>query len=393
MALNQDGFTRKTYSDLLDEMESKFKELFGADINLASYTPLGIIMRVMAFFYATIWDAIEKVYNSRFIKKSDGTSLDLHGSDKQTTRNPATNSYVTLDFVGTPGYIIQSETIIRTDGDIQFATLDDVTIKVDGTASVDAISVETGAYNNVLPNTVTMLLEADENITSVINLESANGGADIESDASYQNRLLLLNESNGKSTMTAVETALNNVVGVRSANVIPNKTMEIDTYGNPPKSLHAYVLGGTAEDIAQALFESVSATTQTVGNQAVTITDNSLNEHIVRFDYSTEKVIFVKMTVTKTNAFASDGTVQLQDSVINIIGGIDSKGDENRGLSMGANVIISKLYSAAYKVEGIDDIAIEIGLSASELGTSNIAIEQKEVAITSLANIEVVVNA
>lgn len=393
MALNQDGFTRKTYSDLLDEMESKFKELFGADINLASYTPLGIIMRVMAFFYATIWDAIEKVYNSRFIKKSDGTSLDLHGSDKQTTRNPATNSYVTLDFVGTPGYIIQSETIIRTDGDIQFATLDDVTIKADGTATVEAISVETGAYNNVLPNTVTMLLEADENITSVTNVESAVGGTDIESDASYQNRLLLLNESNGKSTMTAVETALNNVVGVRSANVIPNKTMEVDAYGNPPKSLHAYVLGGTAEDIAQALFESVSATTQTVGNQAVTIMDNSLNEHIVRFDYSLEKVIYVKLVVTKTNAFSSDGTVQLQDAVINIIGGIDSKGDENRGLSMGADVIISKLYSAAYKVEGIDDIKIEIGLSPSTLGMSNIAIEQKEVAITSLANIEVVISA
>lgn len=393
MALNQDGFTRKTYSDLLDEMESKFKELFGADINLASYTPLGIIMRVMAFFYATIWDAIEKVYNSRFIKKSDGTSLDLHGSDKQTTRNPATNSYVTLSFVGTPNYIIQSETIIRTDGDIQFATLSDVTIKADGTATVEAISVETGAYNNVLPNTVTMLLEADENITSVTNLESALGGTDIESDASYQNRLLLLNESNGKSTMTAVETALNNVVGVRSANVIPNKTMEVDVHGNPPKSLHAYILGGTAEDIAQAIFDSVSATTQTVGEQEVSITDNSLNEHIVRFDYSTEKVIFVKMTVTKTNAFASDGTVQLQDAVINFIGGINSVGDENRGLSMGANVIISKLYSAAYKVEGIDDIAIEIGLSASNLSTSNIAIEQKEVAITSLQNIEVVISA
>lgn len=393
LALNQDGFTRKTYSDLVDEMEEKFKELFGADINLASYTPLGIIMRVMAFFYAMIWDAIEKVYNSRFIKKSDGVSLDYHGSDKRVLRNPASNAYVTLKFVGTPNYIIQAETIARTEGDVQFATLEDVTIGLDGTATVQAISVETGGYNNVLPQTITYLLEADENITSVTNEMKADGGADIESDASYQSRLLRINESNGKATMTAVETALNNVVGVRSANIVTNRTMEVDAQGNPPKSLHAYVLGGAKEDIAQALFDAMSATSQTVGAQEVTIADNSKNQHIVRFDYATEKMVYVKLTISKTAAFEADGELQLKNAIIEYIGGIDSNGDEQGGLSMGGTVVMAKLFGIAYKVNGIEDIDIQIGLSASALQRTNIDISQNEVATTSLTNIEVIYNA
>lgn len=393
MALEKEGFTRKTYSDLEEELEIKFKELFGADINLASYTPLGIIMRVMAFFYATIWDTIEKVYNARFIKKSDGSTLDLHGSDKQVLRNPATNAYVDLTFVGSPGFVVQSETIVRTEGDIQFATLEDVTIGNDGTAVVNAISVETGTYNNVQADTVTILLEADDNIESVINLLKAEGGTDTESDANYQSRLIRLNESNGKSTMSAVETALNNVVGVRSANVVPNKTMEVDVHGNPPKSLHAYVLGGVAEDIADALFNSISATTETVGSREVEIFDDSKNAHIIKFDYAAEKNIFIKMIVTKNSSFETDGETQLKDACVSVIGGITSELTDEPGLGMGDSVIVSKLYSAAYKVSGIEDVEITVGLSAENQQMNNIEIAQNEVAFTSIDNIEVVYSA
>lgn len=390
MGLNQDGFTRKTYSDLVDEMEAKFKELFGADINLASYTPLGIIMRVMAFFYAMIWDTIEKVYNSRFVKKADNTSLDYHGSDKLLLRNPASNAYTKLRFEGTKDFIILAETIVRTEGDVQFATLYDVTIGATGVAEVEAISVETGAFNNVQINSINLLLEADENITSVTNVEKAEGGSDMESDLSFRKRLLRHNESSGKSTMTAVEVALNNVPGVRSANVVPNKTMQVDSFGNPPKSLHAYVLGGAKENVANALFDAMSATTETVGAQAVVVTDNSQNKHTVKFDYATEKPIFVKLTVTKTNTFSVDGEQQLKDEIIEYIGGINSLGDEEQGLSMGASVIVSKLYSASYRIEGISDIEIKIGLSASALQSANINITQNQVANTTIGNIEVV---
>lgn len=49
--LNETGFQRQTYSELLDGMEDKAKELFGEDINTSSKTPLGIILRIFAWFW------------------------------------------------------------------------------------------------------------------------------------------------------------------------------------------------------------------------------------------------------------------------------------------------------------------------------------------------------
>ncbi|USK71772.1 baseplate J/gp47 family protein [Peribacillus asahii] len=393
MALNKNGFTRKTYSDILSEMEAKFQELFGEDINLSSYTPLGIIMRVMAFFYSKLWDVVEAVYNSRFIKKADGVSLDYHGGDKSLPRNPATYAYTMLKFTGEPGYVIETEEKFSTEGDVHFMLLEDVTLDELGNGSGEAVSVETGAFNNVEPNTITKQVEAVEQITSVTNPEKAKGGADRESNTSYRNRLLKANESNGKSTTSAIETAILNTAGVRSANVIFNKTMETDADGNPPKSIHAYVLGGATEDIGQALFNSIGATTQTVGEQVVYIKDNSGNTHEVRFDYAEVVQIFVRLTSTTNAEFESDGIDQLKNAMIAKIGGMDLNEEEQQGLSMGEDIILSQLFNAAYKVSGIDDITIEIGKDSLNLSASNIEITQKQVAELTADHIEVVVNA
>lgn len=374
-------------------MEEKFKEQFGENINLSSYTPLGIIMRVMAFFYAKLWDVVEAVYNSRFIKKADGISLGYHGGDKNIPRNPATNSYVPLLFTGAPGYIIQAEETYSTEGDIQFSLLDDVVLDELGNGTGQAISVDTGSFTKVSANTITNIVNPVEEIYTVTNPVAATGGSDMESLTSYRNRLLKANESNGKGTASAIELALRNVPGVRSANVIYNKSMEVDSDGNPPKSVHPYVLGGTKESVAQALFDSISATTQTVGEQSVLITDNSLNTHDIRFDFASVVPVFAKLEVQTNAEFEADGVEQLKDAIIAVIGGIDSTEEEQQGLSMGSNVILARLYSAAYKVAGIEDITIQIGLSEETLNTENIIISQMQVAELRLDDIEVVINA
>lgn len=392
MGLNQNGFTKKTYSDILIEMEAKFKELFGEDINLSSYTPLGIIMRVMAFFYSVVWDTIEHVYNSRFIRKATGVSLDYHGGDKNLTRNPATNAYTTLVFTGNPGYVIAAEEKYSTDGDVHFMLSADVTLDSNGNGSGEAVSVETGAFNNVSANTITMQVDSVEEITSVTNPNPATGGADMESHTSYRNRLLKANESNGKSTVSAIEASLLNVIGARSANVIYNKTMEIDADGNPPKSIHAYILGGVPTDIGQALFDSIGATAQTVGTQSVSIIDNSGNIHDIRFDYAEVVQIFMRLTITTNAKFESDGVDQLKNAMIAKIGGTDLNGEDQQGLSMGDDIILSQLFNAAYKVDGIDDITIEIGKDQINLLSANIDISQKQVASLAVSDIEVIVN-
>ncbi|GKV70291.1 hypothetical protein NCCP2716_27890 [Sporosarcina sp. NCCP-2716] len=393
MGLDRYGFKKKGYADLLAESHEKYRELFGQDVNLASYTPLGIISRVQAFFYARIWETIEKVYNSRFIRKADGVSLDYHGGDKGLPRNPALPSYVELSFTGEPGHLLDVGEEFTTEGDVHFVLLTPVALDFFGKGTGEAVSADVGDFTNVLANTITTQIEPSEKVTSVTNPLPSVGGADLESDLSYKRRLLKANESNGKATATAVETALQNTPGVRSANVVFNRTLEVDSSGNPPKSLHAFVLGGTAVDIADSIFNSMGATTETVGASAVPIDDLSGNTHVVRFDYAQVVEIYLKVNLVTNSAFQEDGARQVQDKMIAVIGGVDSEKVEQAGLSMGGDVILSRLYGAAYQVQGIEDVKISIGKLPTAVGVVNISILQNEVAVTGPDHIEVIVNA
>lgn len=64
---NEKGLKILTYAELLNEMELKSKELFGEDVSTKSYTPLGIIIRIYAWFLSIAWQVIEKVYFSGFL--------------------------------------------------------------------------------------------------------------------------------------------------------------------------------------------------------------------------------------------------------------------------------------------------------------------------------------
>lgn len=393
MALNKNGFTRKTYSDLLDEMEAKFIELFGADVNLSAYTPLGIIMRVMAFFYAKLWDGLEAVYNSRFIKKADGVSLNYHGGDKNLPRNPATHSYVDVEIEGQPGYIVMAGEQAQTEGGIIFEFQDDVEIKEDGKAKAELISIERGAFNNISSNAITKMVEPVNEITSITNPSPAVGGMDIETNTSYRNRLLKSNEARGKAIPNAITVALLNTPGVRTANVIYNNKNEPDDDGNPPKSVHAYVLGGEKEAIAQTLLDAVAGGIETVGERVSTVLDVSGNEHIIKFDYAEIFPIYMRLTYSKSNEFEADGEKQLKDAMINKIGGIDADGEEIPGLSMGESIVVSQLYSSAFKVAGVQDVTIEIGIESDSLAVANIPVARNQIANLSFSNIEVIESA
>ncbi|MFB8733914.1 hypothetical protein ACEQPO_08150 [Bacillus sp. SL00103] len=101
--------------------------------------------------------------------------------------------------------------------------------------------------NNVAQNDTINTVQVQnqrKNIMSVTNPEAAAGGSDIEIDSN------IAHELRGpwkvvQHPRTADHCGTDKTSGVCSANVVVmNNTMEVDADGNPPKSIHAYVLGG-----------------------------------------------------------------------------------------------------------------------------------------------------
>lgn len=387
--LDGTGFKRKTYNDLQIEMDQRARELFGDDINTSERSPIGILIRLFAWFLSKTWELAEKVYNSGFVTKAEGVQLDNLTPLYNTQRIAEQASSVALTLTGTPGYTVLTGTQFATENDILFTLTEDVTFNGTGNGSGVAVASESGATGNVLANTITVQAEPDVDVLTVTNAENATGGREIETDAELVNRLLGSSAANGSGTVDSIRSRLLGITGVRAASVIENNTMDtVD--GNAPKSIHAYVLGGNAQDVANAIFEKKAAGIATNGAQNISVLDASGNTQLIRFDYAVQVPIYVNANVTTTSAYPSNGDALVEDAIIRYIGGLAQDGTEYNGLGMGDDVVWTKLVQTILsQVDGVDDVDLTIGIDPGALGTGNIVIDPEEVAQTDVEKVAV----
>lgn len=385
--LTKDGFKRKTYDDLLEDTSLKAQEMYGENINLSPRSPMGIILRLFAYFLAGVWMLAEKVYYSAYVSKAEGVQLDELGANRGVPREKATESYVDLVFTGMPGLIVPNSKQYTTETDVYFVLTEDVLLNEQGTGTGRAVSVEAGIHTLVPANSITIQAEPIEGLTNVTNPSVSAGGRDREEDREY--RLRIPATAGGKGTPPAIQSTLLSTSGVRSANVVINNKNEVDASGNQPKSVHAYILGGDSQIIGDALWDSVGGGIETIGQQAVTVVDLSGIEHEVRFDYATDVNVQIQVALSKNSSFPTDGLQQVEDKLVQTIGGVDSKGTYWAGYSMGQDVIYSQIFGKIYAIPGIEDITLSIGKQGDALGTGNIVIGPDQVATTSAALIEV----
>lgn len=378
--LNEFGFTRKTYQDLLEDMEDKSKELFGENVRTSSTSVLGILLRIVAWSLSLAHELLERVYFSSFINSADGVSLDRLASNYSLHRSPSSAALVILKFEGHPGYTIEEGVQFATENMVVFQMIDVVTLDGNGNGTGYAVSLEYSSRSNVAANTVTLSMEPAEEIISVINPNAASGGSDVETDKVLRDRIKTSLLSNPGPPVNGIISSVLAIPGVRMARLIENLTMSVDEYGNPPKSIHVYVLGGQKELVAQAIFDSIAAGVETVGEETQTISDLGGFPHVVKFDYALPINIYVRIDLTTNLNYPSDGNDQIKELVANYI----------ESLTMGVTIRFSYLYSYIYQVEGIDVASVTIGKNPSHLSSEDVELSPFEAANISFSNIEVI---
>ena len=389
---NEKGLKILTYAELLNEMELKSKELFGEDVSTKSYTPLGIIIRIYAWFLSIAWQVIEKVYFSGFIKSSEGVQLDRHGSNRNIPRNPEIESTVFLQITGTPFFELKIGSFFETKDGIRFFTIKTSILDKDGKATVEAVSVNKGAINNVSPNTIIVISEPIEQLTSVTNDSEAIGGADEESDLTYRQRLIKGNLAQNNATVDAIISKVSNVSGVISVQVNVNNTM-IEKDGIPPKSINVLVVGGSDADIGKMIFKTIGAGVGTSGENKYLVSALDGNKHEVNFSKATTKNVFMQIQLTTSNLFPVDGIQTMRNSIIEYVGGSTSDEKYHNGLCLSEALIYTKLFRPIYEVPGVLNSIVRIGLDESTLSSSDIIPPSKTILVTSLESIEVIINA
>lgn len=382
--LDSNGFTRPQYETIVVDLTAKWQELFGSDSDTSAHSVAGVLIRLMAFFLDLIYKLAEKVYNSQYLSTATGVSLDKIASNFGLYRNPAEQAIVDLSFTGTPGFVILAGKMFKTtDGKI-YQLGSDVLLSASGTGAGTAYAIETGAQYNVPANAITSQVEPTSDIFTVTNPQAVENGANIETDAELAHRVRLANDTKPSSPVNGVISAVMEVPGVKSVQVVTNNTMAVDSYGNPAKTIHVYVDGGEEMKIADALFNSVSAGILMVGSHTEAMTDAAgFSGNVVAFDYATKETIFVTVDVTTNNDFEIDGVDQVKKAVNDYLGSVP----------MGGTVRFSYLYKYIYdNVNGIVVATVKIGTKATSQSMTDIPLTQFSIATTTADSLVVTKN-
>lgn len=381
--LTDSGFVRKTYQELLENIITSLQDRFGADVDVSPVSTFGRIARSLAAIANEHEQELENVYNASFIAKAVGVSLDRLAGNYGVERVAATYATVELSFVGTPAFVIPVNSGYKTSDGYIFVLSENVTLDAHGKGKGFAYAQNTGAAYNVSSNSINIQVQPVSNVSSVNNTLASEGGADIETDTSLRDRILVAIKGINSATNDGIISAVRAVAGVKAARIVENKTGKTDQYGNPPYTIHIYVLGGAKSDVAKAIFRSVAFGISTYGTVIVGVNDISNNKHDVMFDYATEKPIFVDVKISKNDGFPSDGIDQVKAQIKKYI----------ESLTMGETVRFSYLYKYIYdNVVGINVAEVKIGLSSGTEAFQDIKMDPFNVASFNADNVKVVVD-
>ncbi|MGO2858861.1 MAG: baseplate J/gp47 family protein [Lactiplantibacillus plantarum] len=371
--LSGTGLLVPTYEEILDTVQTDLQRRYSQKIPLTGNSNFGILSMWFSYYVSKYYQELQMTYYDAYVTTATDTGLDRQASNAGITRNDSSQSQTTLHIITSTEYLIEAGTQFETDTGVIFDTVDDVvtTKQPDGTWAVDvaANSDDYGEYTNVPANSITIVSDPDENIVSVDNPEATNGGSDRETDDLLRRRIISETVANPSATINGIKTALLNVAGVREVGDVENPTGEVDSYGNPPYTVHLYVLGGAKNDILAALAKYSGFGPLFTGSQSGQVDDVTGDPKTYYFDYATPVPIYVNVKLkTNANWDADSGIGEVKELIADYI----------NGLEMGANVVLTKMYPDIYSLDGVDEAKITISRDRTNLSDQDIQVDKFE---------------
>lgn len=258
----------------------------------------------------------------------------------------------------------------------------------DGTAAVDvAITASDPGPFAALTGQITSIDSPVSGWLSVRNMADAVVGAYVELDPSLRNRREAELAGRGNGPLPAIRADLLKV-GQGTGNavvdcvVFENVTDVVDVNGIPAHSFEAVVLGGLDADIRQTIFDTKPAGIRSHGSVSGTVVDSTGIAHTIKFTRPTTYSIWMELDVTYNAAtWPLDGVAQIKAAILAAL-------TPANGYTLGKDVTVWGIGTAVDTVPGVLNVtAIRVGTAPAPVGTSDIAIGIREVALFDSARI------
>lgn len=267
---------------------------------------------------------------------------------------------------------------INTDGNLKIV-LADIFLQTSFSTSTNLGVIKVDKLGDVVASTAGPLSQPIGTITqiqtsrlgwdSVTNPLAAVSGRLRETDEELRIRFRNTKFERAGNIVEAVYSALFSLDDVQQVYIDDNNTDVTNANGTPGHSFLVLVDGGTSVEIARAIWDNRGAGVASVGNTSVTITDKFGYQREIKFSRPTPINIYIQLELTTDQNFPEDGYDQIREAIINYVD----------GLSIGQDVLYSRLYTPVNSVPGHQVDSMLIGTTNPPTGSSNIVTNFDEV--------------
>jgi len=375
------GFVKKTFDVIVEEMkaDARTAENFGPDVDVSSYSPIGILININAKRIAEKWDVLEDIYYNNQVDNSSGVQLERVVALRGFFRLPAQKSLVVLTFGGTPGSSITTAMICQTAQGIKFQVTVGGAIGGGGTVDLQARAVDAGSAGNVPADSITQIVTPAAGVDTVNNDDDALGGSDIESDDELRARFKGADKE-GAFGAPVLQRQLLAIDSVLNARVFENNE-DFQVGDLPAHSINAVIEGGTPSELFPVFAEYKPMGIKTIGAQALTGTDGEGVNRNFNYDVPANVDIYTFTIISISGISQTEWVNQYGDEakrrVIAYIGG-SFDGVVYPGQGIGADIEAIRVSAAIADLPFVvGDMNSSVGKAPSPAG-DRVILEAKE---------------
>lgn len=393
VGLTAEGVQVQTLEEILADLEADARSTIHPQLDCSETSPHGQQFGIWAEREVNLQQALRAVANS-FSPKASGRALANVSLLTGTVKDGATKSQVGATVNLNAGFTLPAGSRANVDGDTTavFETIADVT-NGSGIAADVAVTMQavTAGPVRAASGTLTIINTPLSGWNSVTNAFDADVGLDIESDPALRVRREEELRIQGSTVVSAIVADVEGVEGTTKVIGFENQTGTDGVNNLVAHSFEIVVWDGVspaASDnlIAQAIFNAkpsgIGPVTSGLGtDESGTAVSTEGDEYTVAFSRALQKTLYITYTLDTDDSYPVDGDAQVQAAVVAELDGY---------LTIGVDVIRTKLFKPAYTVQGVLDVVdVTLGFLVAPAGTSNLAVGTREIAVADTARIVV----
>lgn len=380
------GLVVPTEAAILAGVQTDMNAAFGGNLNPALTTAQGQLASSTSAIIADANGTIAELVNQVDPTNAEGFMQDAIGQIYFLTRKPGTSTAVQIVCTGGGGGVAVpiplGAKIQDTSGNIYICTQAGTLPAGGGSVTLSFAAISLGP----LPcpaNTVNRIYQAITGWNTVNNPTPGVPGTNVESRVDFEFRRQNSVAANAHGSPQAIYGAVFGVANVTDAYVIDNQedtTVLAGSTNYPltPHSVYAAVVGGVANDIANAIWGKKDLGATSLGNTTIIVTDpsgysNPLPSYNIRFNRPTALPMKFAVSIAASPGLPSNIVTLVQNAIVATFTGTDGR----QRARIGALLLASSFYPGVSAIgANVSIVSLLLGPTVANLNSYLVGIDQ-----------------